>query len=192
MKIGYARVSTHEQNLDLQRDALEKAGCQRIVTDKISGAADARSGLHKLRDDILRPGDTMVVWRLDRLGRSLKDLIAWVTWLEEQDVAFQSLGEAIDTATAPGRLTFHIFGALAEFERDLIRSRTTAGLAAARARGRKGGRRPILTGEDRALAVRLYNERQMSVAGICKRMGISKPTLYAYVREANETAKIGP
>lgn len=187
MKIGYARVSTHEQNLDLQRDALEKAGCRKIVTDQISGAAAARPGLQKLTE-ILREGDTLVVWRLDRLGRSLKDLIAWVGWLEEQGVAFQSLGEAIDTTTAPGRLTFHIFGALAEFERDLIRSRTEAGLAAARARGRKGGRRPVLDDDRRALAVRLYNERQMSIARICKTMGISKPTLYAYVRATNGLA----
>lgn len=187
MKIGYARVSTHDQNLDLQRDALEKAGCKKIVTDQLSGAAAARPGLEKVKE-LLREGDTLVVWRLDRLGRSLKELIAWVAWLEEQGVAFQSLGEAIDTTTSTGRLTFHLFGALAEFERNLIRDRTAAGLAAARARGRKGGRRPVLDEHKRALAVRLYNERQMPIARICTMMGISKPTLYSYVRAANATA----
>lgn len=186
MKIGYARVSTHDQNLDLQRDALEKAGCKKIVTDQLSGAAAARPELEKVKE-LLREGDTLVVWRLDRLGRSLKEPIAWVAWLEEQGIAFQSLGEAIDTTTSTGRLTFHIFGALAEFERNLIRDRTEAGLAAARARGRKGGRRPVLDGDKRALAVRLYNERQMPIGRICTMMGISKPTLYSYVRAANAT-----
>ena len=184
MLIGYARVSTHDQNLDLQRDALEAAGCERVIVDTISGAASARPGLVQVRD-ILRAGDTLVVWRLDRLGRSLKDLIAWVGALEEQKVGLRSLHEAIDTTTPTGKLTFHVFGALAEFERGLIRDRTQAGLAAARARGRKGGRRPVLNADKRALAVKLYNEREMPIAKICRTMGISKPTLYSYVRAAN-------
>lgn len=188
MKIGYARVSTLDQNLDLQRDALESAGCERVIVDTISGATAARPGLEKVKEQ-LRAGDTLVVWRLDRLGRSLRDLISWVSYLEENKVALQSLHEAIDTSTPTGKLTFHLFGALAEFERNLIRERTQAGLAAARARGRKGGRRPVLNPDKRELAVRLYNERKTPIAKICSMMGISKPTLYAYVREANGVAE---
>ena len=184
MLIGYARVSTHDQNLDLQRDALEAAGCEQVIVDTISGAASARPGLAKLKD-VLRAGDTLVVWRLDRLGRSLRDLIDWVGYLETREVGLRSLHEAIDTTSPAGRLTFHLFGALAEFERTLIRERTQAGLAAARARGRKGGRRPVLNADKRALAVRLYNEREMPIAKICRMMGISKPTLYSYVRAAD-------
>ena len=165
MMIGYARVSTHDQNLNSQRDALEAAGCERVIVDKISGAASARPGLVQLKD-ILRRGDTLVVWRLDRLGRSLKDLIAWVGYLDEHEIGLRSLHEAIDTTTPAGKLTFHIFGALAEFERTLIRDRTQAGLAAARARGRTGGRRPALNADKRALAVRLYNERQTPIMRI--------------------------
>ena len=187
MKIGYARVSTNDQNLDLQRDALEKAGCERVIVDTISGATAARPGLERVKEQ-LRQGDTLVVWRLDRLGRSLKDLIAWVGYLEDEGVALQSLHEAIDTATPTGKLTFHLFGALAEFERNLIQERTQAGLAAARARGRKGGRRHALDRDKRELAVRLYNERKTPIAKICAMMGISKPTLYSYVRAAKQTA----
>jgi len=184
MLIGYARVSTHDQNLDLQRDALEAAGCERVIIDKMSGAASARPGLAQVKD-ILRAGDTLVVWRLDRLGRSLRDLIDWVTYLDESKIGLRSLQEAIDTTTPTGKLTFHIFGALAEFERTLIRDRTQAGLTAARARGRKGGRPPSLDSDKRALAVRLYEERQVPIAKICAMMGISKPTLYSYVRAAD-------
>lgn len=187
MLIGYARVSTHDQNLDLQRDALEAAGCERVIVDKMSGAASARPGLVQLKD-ILRAGDTLVVWRLDRLGRSLKDLIAWVGYLDEHEIGLRSIHEAVDTTTSTGKLTFHIFGALAEFERTLIRDRTQAGLAAARARGRMGGRRPVLNADKRALAVRLYEERKTPIARICAMMGISKPTLYSYVRAANGVA----
>ena len=187
MLIGYARISTHDQNLDGQRDALEAAGCERVIVDTMSGAASARPGLAQLKD-VLRAGDTLVVWRLDRLGRSLKDLIAWVGYLEEREVGLRSLHESIDTTTPTGKLTFHVFGALAEFERALIRDRTQAGLAAARARGRKGGRRPVLNADKRALAVTLYEERQHSIAKICRMMGISKPTLYSYVRAADPGA----
>ena len=190
MLIGYARVSTHDQNLDLQRDALEAAGCERIVVDTMSGAASARPGLAQLKD-ILRASDTLVVWRLDRLGRSLRDLIDWVGYLDGKQIGLRSLHEAIDTTSPTGKLTFHIFGALAEFERTLIRDRTQAGLSAARARGRLGGRPPRLNKDKRDLAIRLYNERQMPIAKICTMMGISKPTLYAYVRAA-DPAKIEP
>lgn len=183
MKIGYARVSTVEQNLDMQRDALEKVGCEKIIVDKASGTVAARPGLEKIKE-LLRAGDTLVVWRLDRLGRSLQDLIAWAFYLEENGVALQSLAETIDTSTSTGKLTFHLFGALAEFERNLIRERTQAGLAAARARGRLGGRPSALDPDKQALAVQLYREKKLTVAKICTMMGISKPTLYAYVRAA--------
>ena len=138
MLIGYARVSTLEQNLDLQKDDLERAGCEEVIVDKISGSVAARPGLEKLKT-ILRKGDTVVVWRLDRLGRSLKDLIDWIAYFDEQQVTFKSLKESLDTSTSSGKLVFHIFGALAEFERNLIKERTMAGLAAARARGKLGG-----------------------------------------------------
>src|ERR687895_389947 len=150
MLIGYARVSTHDQTLTLQQDALEKAGCTKIFTDTASGAKTERKGL----DDALtyvRKGDTLVVWRLDRLGRSLPHLIATMTALEDRGIGFKSLTENIDTTTSGGKLIFHIFGALAEFERNLIRERTTAGLMAARARGRKGGRPKVLTGKNSVL-----------------------------------------
>jgi DNA invertase Pin-like site-specific DNA recombinase len=139
MKVGYARVSTHEQNLSLEKVALKEAGCGKIFLDHVSGAKAERLGLEEAKAYV-REGDTLVVWRLDRLGRSLKHLIETVTALEERGVGFQSLQESINTTTSGGRLVFHIFGALAEFERNLIRERTRAGLAAARARGRKGGR----------------------------------------------------
>jgi DNA invertase Pin-like site-specific DNA recombinase len=139
MLIGYARVSTHEQTINLQRDALDKAGCTKIFTDTASGAKTEREGLEQALTYV-RKGDTFVVWRLDRLGRSLPHLIATMTDLEERGIGFKSLTENIDTTTSGGKLIFHIFGALAEFERNLIRERTTAGLTAARARGRKGGR----------------------------------------------------
>src|SRR5688572_12375571 len=141
MLIGYARVSKNEQNLDLQRDALKKAGCQEknIYTDKVTGTKQERKGLEQALSH-LREGDIFVVWRLDRLGRSLKHLIETVTNLQAQGIAFQSITEQIDTSTATGQLVFLIFGALAEFERNLIKERTIAGLEAARARGRLGGR----------------------------------------------------
>src|ERR1700683_1686377 len=137
MRIGYARISTQEQNLHLQKDALKKAGCEKIVVDVASGKTEARAGLDKLRE-VMRKGDIVVVWRLDRLGRSLRHLIDVMTELEKEGVGFQSVTEEINTTTPNGKLTFHIFGALAEFERNLIRERTRAGLQAARARGRRG------------------------------------------------------
>jgi DNA invertase Pin-like site-specific DNA recombinase len=182
MRIGYARVSTQDQNLDLQKDALKQAGCEKIIEDKTSGKVMQRSGLDQLRD-ILRPGDVLVVWRLDRLGRSLKHLIELLTELEQAGIGFHSLQEAIDTTTPGGKLVFHIFGALAEFERNLIRDRTQAGLAAARARGRKGGRPKAVNLAKRKLAVELYHRKEHPIAQICEIVGITKPTLYAYVRE---------
>lgn len=186
MKIGYARVSTIDQNLDLQQDALEKAGCEKIFVDKVSGTVKDRPGLQEAKA-FLRKGDTLVIWRLDRLGRSLRDLIDWVNHLDEIGAGLHSLQESIDTSTSTGKLVFHIFGALAEFERNLIRERTMAGLAAARARGRLGGRRKALSAENRKVAVDLYHEKKMTVKKICEIMGISKPTLYSYVRETQTT-----
>lgn len=183
MLIGYARVSTEDQHLDLQRDALAQAGCGRIFEDRRSGAKADRPGLLAALD-YARLGDCLVVWRLDRLGRSLPDLIALVRRMEDAGVQLQSLTEGIDTSTANGRLTFHLFASLAEFERALVRERTRAGLNAARARGRKGGRKHRLTPERRAHAVDLYRAKDKTVREICRLMGISKPTLYAYVAEA--------
>jgi DNA invertase Pin-like site-specific DNA recombinase len=183
IRIGYARVSTHEQNLDLQRDALKQAGCEKVVEDVASGKKADRSGLEWARE-LLREGDVLVVWRLDRLGRSLRHLIELMAELERRGVDFRSVQEAIDTTTPGGKLVFHIFGALAEFERNLIRERTHAGLAAARARGRKGGRPRRLDAPRRALVVDPYRRKTHTVAEICRTVGISRPTLYAYVREA--------
>jgi len=184
MLIGYARVSTNEQNLDLQKDALEKAECERIFVEQMSGSSANRPELNKTID-MLREGDTLVVWRLDRLGRSLKHLIELITKLEERKVGFKSLTESIDTTTSGGKLIFHIFGALAEFERNLIRERTNAGLSAARARGRKGGRPMFLDSQKREVAIQLYNEKKHTIKEICQIMGISKPTLYSYINKAN-------
>ncbi|HYG85831.1 MAG TPA: recombinase family protein [Azospirillum sp.] len=182
MLIGYARVSTDDQNLHLQRDALGGAGCERIFEDCRSGAKTDRPGLAAALD-VARRGDTLVVWRLDRLGRSLKDLIELAERLDAAGVGLRSLHDAIDTGSSGGRLVFHMFGALAEFERNLVRERTQAGLSAARARGRLGGRRKVLDPDKRRLAVQLYQERKHTVMEICRLMGISKPTLYAYIEE---------
>lgn len=182
MKVGYARVSTHEQNLSLQIDALKKSGCAKILTDKISGSKSERPGLQEALD-YLRAGDSLVVWRLDRLGRSLKHLIEVITHLEERKIGFSSLQESIDTTTSGGKLIFHIFGALAEFERNLIRERTKAGLAAARVRGRKGGRPKLLNDKKTELAKNLYNSRKHPVSEICEILKISKSTLYTYLKK---------
>ena len=182
MLIGYARVSTFDQNPDLQKDALEKAGCEKIFTDTVSGTVPQRPALTKAKE-ILRKGDTLVVWRLDRLGRSLKDLIEWLNYLDTEGVALKILQESIDTSTPSGKLVFHIFGALAEFERQLIVERTQAGLSAARARGRLGGRPKTLDADKKQVVIDLYNERKLPVKKICEMMGISKPTLYNYVRD---------
>ena len=175
MRIGYARVSTDDQNLDLQRDALRKSGCKRIYEDRISGAKAARPELQTALE-AARPGDVLVIWRLDRLGRSLRDLIDLVGTLESKRIGLKSLQESVDTTSSGGKLIFHMFGALAEFERNLIRERTQAGLTAARARGRKGGRPKALNATKRRLAVKLYNQREHPIDEICRMMGISKPT----------------
>jgi DNA invertase Pin-like site-specific DNA recombinase len=188
MKIGYARISTKFQNLSLQIDALKKDGCERIITDESSGSLAERPGLAKLKD-IVRKGDTLVVWRLDRLGRSLKHLITWVSELEEEGISFKSLQETIDTQSSTGKLVFHIFAALSEFERNVISERVRAGLDAARSRGRQGGRPKKLSKEKQQLAVDLYNSKKYSLLQICDMTGIVKTTLYKYVRAAQgETA----
>ncbi len=179
MKIGYARVSSDDQNLDLQRDALNKAGCERIYEEKESGGKTDRVQLTRLLDTV-RGGDTLVVWRLDRLGRSLKHLIQTVEDLEASGVGFQSVTEAIDTTTSGGKLVFHIFAALAEFERTLIRERTRAGLAAARERGRQGGRPPVVNEDKRKMAQALRNDPTQSIPAICRTLGISRATFYRY------------
>ena len=183
MLIGYARVSTDDQNLDLQRDALRQAGCEKIYEDRISGAKAARPGL-SMALEVARAGDVLTVWRLDRLGRSLHDLIVLASKLDAAGIGLASVQEKIDTSSSGGRLVFHMFGALAEFERNLIRERTQAGLQAARARGRKGGRPKRLEPAKRQLAVRLYAEKRHTIREICRMMGISKPTLYNYLAEA--------
>ncbi|MCD0462091.1 recombinase family protein [Roseiconus lacunae] len=185
MLIGYARVSTHDQNLDLQRDALKKAGCDRIIDDVASGRKVDRSGIDQLKN-VLRHGDVVIVWRLDRLGRSLKQLITLLEDFEKNGVGFRSLTEAIDTTTAAGKLFFQIIGALAEFERNIIVDRTKAGLQAARARGRLGGRPKKLSRNQRDLAVQLYERKQHSIQEICQMFEISKTTLYAYVSGSNQ------
>jgi DNA invertase Pin-like site-specific DNA recombinase len=180
MHVGYARVSTGEQNLDLQKDALTKAGCERIFTDELSGVKANRPGLTEALS-FVRPGDTLVVWRLDRLGRSLKDLLEKVEDLGRRQIEFKSLHESIDTTTSAGKLQFHIFSALAEFERDLILERTQAGLRAARARGRVGGRRPRMNQEKVKIAISLMKDKTNKIKDICKTLGVSRTTLYRYV-----------
>ncbi len=175
--IGYARVSTEDQSLDLQTDALDRVGCARVFTDVASGALAERPQLTAALDYV-RPGDTLVVWRLDRLGRSLGHLVATVLALQEREVGFMSTEESIDTTTATGRLVFHVFAAMAEFERDLVRERTRAGLRAARARGRVGGRKPALSPQKAAVVRRLYVERQHTVAEIAAMVGVSRATIY--------------
>ncbi len=181
MLIGYARVSTSDQTLNLQNDALEKIGCTKIFTDVISGAKEERKGLQEAIAYV-REGDTLVVWRLDRLGRSLKHLIETITKLNNRKIGFKSITENIDTTTSGGKLIFHIFGALAEFERDIIRERTNAGLQAARARGRRGGRPKSLTGKKVAMAQSLYDDKNNTIDEICKTLNISRATLYRYIK----------
>ncbi len=190
MLIGYARVSTDDQKLNLQRDALRTARCDKIFEDHISGAKTSRPGLNSALE-IARAGDTLVVWRLDRLGRSLKDLIQLTDTLKQQSIGLYSLQEAINTTSSSGQLVFHLFGALAEFERNLIRERTQAGLTAARARGRKGGRPKALDPNKRQLAVKLYHDGHHSLVEICQMMSISKPTLYKYVDEEQGSSLAG-
>lgn len=184
MKIGYARTSKYEQNLDLQQDALKNVGCDKIFVDQVSGKIVDRPGFN-LAMEVLRKGDILIVWRLDRLGRSLKHLIELIGVLEKRGIGFQSLQETIDTTSSSGKLIFHIFGALAEFERNLIRERTMAGLASARARGRSGGRPRKLTSSQQKLVVRLYKEETHLVKEICQMLKISKQTFYNYLKKEN-------
>jgi DNA invertase Pin-like site-specific DNA recombinase len=178
--IGYCRVSTGDQSADLQEDALKKEGCVKIFTDHASGAKASRPELDKMLDQ-LRPGDTVVVWRLDRLGRSLRNLIALVDDLAKRDVGFRSTTEKIDTTSNGGRLIFNIFASLAEFERDLIRERTMAGLAAARARGRVGGRPSVMNAKKVATARKLYDSREHTVAEIAEMLDVSTATVYRHL-----------
>jgi DNA invertase Pin-like site-specific DNA recombinase len=178
--IGYARVSTDDQNAALQQDALKAAGCLKVFTDKASGSLANRPQLDRMLDQ-LRPNDVVVVWRLDRLGRSLKNLIALVEDLADRGVGFRSLSESIDTTTANGKLFFSIMGALAEFERDLVRERTMAGLAAARARGRIGGRPPTMTPDKIKVARQMYDAREHTVEAIAKTLGVSRKTIYRHL-----------
>ncbi len=182
MIIGYARVSTEDQNLDLQFDALKKAGCERIFRDKISGMKENRDGLSQALE-IVRSGDTLVVWKLDRLGRSLQHLISVINNLKKKGIYFRSIQESLDTSSSTGKLIFHIFGALAEFERDIIRERTMAGLAAARARGRVGGRPKIMDKGKVKLARTLVADDTRSIGEICEILGVSKATLYRYLKD---------
>lgn len=190
MIVGYARVSTTDQTLNLQQDALSQAGCERLFTDTMSGAKAERPGLAQALE-FMREGDVLVVWKLDRLGRSLKNLIEVVSKLSEAGIGFRSLTESIDTTTSSGKLIFHIFGALAEFERDLIRERTAAGLVAARARGRQGGRPRAAALSDPkkvALALSLYNDKNNSIDDICATLRVSRSTLFRYIRSRKLTS----
>jgi DNA invertase Pin-like site-specific DNA recombinase len=190
MLIGYARVSTADQNLDLQKDALLAAGCERIFTDTASGVKAQRPGLTAALQHC-RPADTLVVWKLDRLGRSLPHLVETVRDLVAQGVGFRSLQENIDTTSSGGKLIFHIFASLAEFERDIIRERTKAGLSAARARGRKGGRPKGVDERKKKAALALKKDPERSVKEICEIVGISRNTYYKYTRSEAKSAANG-
>jgi len=187
MLIGYARVSTIDQRLDLQHDALRAIGCERVFTDTASGARTARPGLTAALE-ACREGDILVVWKLDRLGRSLADLVATVQTLAARGIGLRSLQEQLDTTSSGGKLIFHLFAALAEFERDLIRERTKAGLAAARARGRKGGRPRGVDEKKRKAALALKRDPHYSVREICEIVGISRNTYYKYTRMEKPSA----
>lgn len=177
MQIGYARVSTQDQKSDLQIDALTAAGCEQIFNEKKTGANTSQRTELEACLRTLRKGDTLVVWRLDRLGRSLKDLVEIVNGLEAKKIGFKSLTENIDTTSAGGKLVFHLFGALAEFERNLISDRTKAGLAAARARGRKGGRKPKMSSADIKKAAAMLKDPSITKTEVAKHFGVSRVTL---------------
>tara|TARA_B110000211_G_C14092495_1_gene560019 strand:- start:1100 stop:1648 length:549 start_codon:yes stop_codon:yes gene_type:complete len=182
MKIGYARVSTEEQNEDVQLDALNAACCEKLYVEKCSGKSRDRPELDRMIDS-LRKGDIVVVQRLDRLGRSLKDLIELLDGFKQQGVLFISLNENIDTTTAIGELAFHLIGSIAQFERRLISERTKAGLDAARARGRKGGRKAKLTPADIKKAKAMLNDPQMTKAEVSEHFGVSRPTLNKWLNK---------
>ncbi len=180
MLIGYARVSTASQSLDLQTEALQQAGCKKVFTDIANGAKADRPGLTEALA-YLREGDTLVVWKLDRLGRSLNHLIQTVSQLDQQTIGFKSIQESLDTTTSGGKLIFHIFGAIAEFERELIRERTQAGLSAARARGKQGGRRTVVTPQKIVLAKALAADPDLTVTEICEALRLSPATYYRHI-----------
>ena len=190
MLIGYARVSTVDQNLELQLDGLEDAGCEKVFTDTASGATSERQGLAQALDH-LRKGDTLVVWKLDRLGRSLKNLIELTNKLNEQEIMFRSIQDGIDTSNSIGQFFFHITGAFAKLERNLIRERTKAGLDAARARGRKGGRKFALNDKQIRMMMELYASRSNSISEICNQFEISKKTFYRYVERDSKNKITG-
>ncbi|MCH3975515.1 MAG: recombinase family protein [Bifidobacterium tibiigranuli] len=181
MMIGYARVSTAEQNEQLQTDALTEAGCERLFTDHASGAKAHRPELDHLLDTI-RDGDTLIVWKLDRLGRSVQNLVDLMNLLQSRGVGFKSLTENMDTTTPGGVLIFNVFAAMAQFERDLIRERTNAGLQAARARGRKGGRPSKLSGKERVRIRELYQSRALTVQEIADKYHVSRKTIYSSLK----------
>jgi DNA invertase Pin-like site-specific DNA recombinase len=181
--VGYARVSTLDQNLALQRDALTEAGCTKLFVEQMSGAVLDRPALHDVLE-FARAGDTIIVWKLDRLARSMKQLIETLETLRLRNIGFRSLTEALDTTTPQGRLVFHMFGALAEFERSLIRERTQAGLAAARRAGRTEGRPAKLTDDDLDVATTLLANPDITVAEVAQRVGVSPATLYRYLPAA--------
>ena len=187
MLVGYARVSTQEQDLALQLDALRAAGCKKVFEEKASGAQRERPALQAALD-YMRQGDTLVVWKLDRLARSLKQLIETVEDLGARGIGLRSLTEAIDTTTSGGKLVFHLFAALAEFERGVIRERTLAGLQAARARGRTGGRPPALKAKDLAAAKAMLRDPEITVAEVARRLGVAPSTLYRHLPRARTAA----
>jgi DNA invertase Pin-like site-specific DNA recombinase len=189
MKLGYARISTLEQSLNLQVDALERDGCEKIYKDTVSGSKSSRPGLDELLE-FARSGDQIVVWKLDRLGRSLKNLIELVNGLNERGVELRVLEGGIDTSTPTGRMMFHIFGTIAEFERELIRERTLAGLTAARARGRNGGRKAVLNQtQARHYALIAHNDQTQTITSLCKGWKISRATFYRMVQPEIEKLK---
>lgn len=185
MLIGYARVSTQDQNADLQVDALERAGCERIYTDHASGAKASRPQLDRMLE-ALRKGDTVVVWKLDRLGRSTLNLAALLEKFREQEIGFRSLTEQMDTTTPGGVLVFNVFAAVAQLERDMIRERTKAGVMAARARGRKGGRPRKLTKKDEIMIRELYESRSVTIKEIAAKFNVGRTTIYKAINR-NQT-----
>ena len=184
MRLGYCRVGTHEQTLTLQEDALAAAGCEKIYRDVCSGSKASRPALDEMLK-YAREGDTVVVWKLDRFGRSLKNLVEQLEMLDNRGIRFESLQDGFDTSTSAGRLQMHIIASMAEFERDLIRERTTAGLKAARARGRHGGR-PKANKSKIELALKMYRSKDYTVAEIAKATGVSKSTIYRYANSASD------
>lgn len=185
MKVGYARVSTRDQSLNMQLDALRAAGCVRIFQDVASGSVDSREGLNDALAS-MKPGEIFCCYKLDRVARSLRYLVEVISGLSARGVGFQSLTEAIDTSSAAGRFSMHVFAALGEFERELIISRTNSGLAAARARGRVGGRPNKLTEQQELIAHQLFNERQMTVDEIAKSFAVSRGTIYRSINKRPE------